>query len=150
MRFQAELSLHGKTATGITVPDEVIEELGAGRRPRVAVTLNGHTFRTTLGSMGGVPTIPVSAAVRDAAEARAGDVLDVGLVVDDTPQTVEVPADLAQALGGDGEARAFFDQLTASQRRGFTDWVVEAKKPETRARRVEQAVAALRNKQRRH
>ena len=63
MRFTATLELGGKTATGIEVPASVMSSL-EGKRPPVAVTLRGHTYRTTVASMGGRFLIPVSAAVR--------------------------------------------------------------------------------------
>ena len=75
VKFRAELQQDGKTATGITVPPDVLDALGAGRRPAVAVTINGHTYRSTIGSMGGVAKIPVSSAVRAAADVAAGDML---------------------------------------------------------------------------
>jgi hypothetical protein len=92
MKFHAELQLDGKTATGVTVPAEVLDALGAGRRPSVVVTINGHSFRTTIGSMGGVAKIPVSSAVRTRAGAAAGDTLDVEVILDTAPREVSVPA----------------------------------------------------------
>jgi hypothetical protein len=149
MKFRAELSLNAKTATGIRVPEDVMDGLGAGRRPRVSVTFNDYTFSTTIGSMRGVAMIPVSATIRNAAGVTAGDVLDVDVGLDTTPETVAVPADLAEALGPDTEERAFFETLTASQQRGYTDWIEQAKKPETRAKRVAETITALRARRRR-
>ncbi len=77
MKFKATLQLDGKTATGITVPEDVMAQLGAGKRPRLRVTLNGFTFETTVGVMGGKYKIPVSAERRQAAGVRAGDELAV-------------------------------------------------------------------------
>jgi hypothetical protein len=79
MRFRATLQLDGKTATGINVPDDVIEALGGGKRPAVAVTINGFRFETTLGVRGGVSKIPVSAERRQAAGVAAGDELDIDI-----------------------------------------------------------------------
>ena len=143
MKFRAELQRDGKTATGITVPVEVLDALGGGRRPAVTVTLNGHTYRTTVGVMHGVAKIPVSAAARNAAGVAAGDILDVEIVADTAPRTVEVPGDLAAALGYDTNAREFFDQLSHSRQHAYVTWIEQAKQPATRARRVEQAVALL-------
>jgi hypothetical protein len=146
VNFQAELQLDGKTATGITVPADVLDALGAGRRPAVAVTINGHTFRSTIGSMGGVAKIPVSSAVRAAADVAAGDRLDVEIVVDTTPRQVSVPDDLAAGLAGNPEARMFFEQLSYSRQHAYVSWIEQAKKPDTRASRVAQAVAMLADK----
>jgi Domain of unknown function (DUF1905) len=98
MKFRAELQQDGRTATGITVPADMLDALGAGRRPAVAVTINGHSYRSTIGSMGGVAKIPVSSAVRAAADVAAGDMLDVEAVVDATPREVSVPDEPAVAL----------------------------------------------------
>jgi len=143
VKFRAELERAGKSATGITVPAEVIDALGGGRRPAVTVTLNGHSYRTTVGAMGGVAKIPVSAAVRDAAGVSAGDILDVEVIADTAPRTVEVPGDLAAALAQNPEARAFFDQLSYSRQHAYVTWMEQAKQPATRTRRVEQTVALL-------
>jgi uncharacterized protein YdeI (YjbR/CyaY-like superfamily) len=66
-----------------------------------------------------------------------------GATMDTAPREVEVPGDLAAALAAAPDARAFFDGLTDSQRKGFVTSVTSAKQPETRARRVDGAVAAL-------
>ncbi len=146
MKFRAELQQDGKTATGITVPAEVLDALGAGRRPAVAVIINGHGYRSTIGSMGGVAKIPVSSAVRAAAGVAAGDMLDVEVVVDATPREVSVPDDLAAALVGNAEAREFFAQLSYSRQHAYLSWIEQAKKPDTRASRVTQTVALLADK----
>jgi Bacteriocin-protection, YdeI or OmpD-Associated/Domain of unknown function (DUF1905) len=143
VKFRAELQRDGKTATGITVPAEVLDALGGGRRPAVTVTLNDHTYRTTVGVMHGVAKIPVSAAARDAAGVAAGDILDVEIVADTAPRTVEMPGDLGTALSHNTEAREFFDQLSYSRQQAYVTWIGQAKQPATRARRVEQAVTLL-------
>ncbi len=64
MRFRAVLQLHGKTATGIEVPAEIVASLGAGKRPPVRVTVNGYTYRNTVALMGGQFLLGVSAEHR--------------------------------------------------------------------------------------
>ena len=64
MRFRATLELGGKTATGISVPAEVVAALGSSKKPAVRVTINGYTYRSTVASVGGVFMLPVSAEVR--------------------------------------------------------------------------------------
>jgi len=127
--------------TGIVVPPEVLEQLGAGRRPSVSVDLNGHTFRTTVGSMSGNAMVPVSAAIRAATGLRAGDQIHVSLTVEVAPRTVDVPADLAAALDAAPAARAFFDALPNSLQRYHVDNVTGTKNAETRQRRVDKAIA---------
>jgi hypothetical protein len=140
--FTATVELHGRTATGFEVPAEVLDALGGGRRPAVTVTLREHTYRTTVGVMGGRALVPVSAQERAAAGVAAGDVLEVRLELDTAPRTVEVPDDLARALDAAG-LRAAFDALSPSQRKAHVTAVEGAKAEATRARRVEKVVAGL-------
>ena len=144
MMFRATLELNGRTATGVEVPEDVVEGLGRGRRPAVKVTINGHTYRSTVASMGGRFMVGVSAENRTAAGVEAGDEVEVEMVADTEPREVTVPDDLARALAADERAQRFFDGLSYSKKRWFVLSVEGAKKAETRARRVEQAVAMLR------
>jgi hypothetical protein len=149
MRFRATLQLHGKTATGIRVPDEVVAALGTSKRPPVRVTLNGHCYRTTVAVMGGEFLIPVSAAVRSAAGAGAGDDLEVDIELDAEPREVQVSADLQEALAADPEARGFFEELSNSHKSAYVVWIESAKKDETRQRRIREALQMLRDKRKR-
>ncbi|HEV7653671.1 MAG TPA: YdeI/OmpD-associated family protein [Mycobacteriales bacterium] len=144
MRFRATLELGGKTATGIEVPASVVEALGAGRRVPVSVTLQEHTYRTTIAPMGGRFLVPVSAEVRRAAGVAAGDELDVGIEVDTAPRTVEVPADLAAALAAEPSAQAAWAKLAFTHQKEWVRSVEDAKKPETRQRRIAAALDRLR------
>jgi hypothetical protein len=143
MKFLATVELNGKTATGIEVPEEVVTALGSGRPP-VTVTIGGHAYRTTVARMGGRYLVPLSAENRTAAGVAAGDQVDVDIEPDTAPRTVEVPADLAEALAGDDAARATFEALAVSHRKEWVRWVAEAKKPETRATRLARTVESLR------
>jgi Bacteriocin-protection, YdeI or OmpD-Associated/Domain of unknown function (DUF1905) len=144
MRFRTTLEAAGKTATGMEVPAEVVDALGAGKRPAVQVTINGHTYPSTIATYGGRYLIGVSAANREAAGVAAGDELDVELEVDHGSREAGVPEDLAEALAGARDAQHHFETLTPTQRGYFSSWIEEAKKPETRARRVEKSIDALR------
>jgi hypothetical protein len=144
MRFHGVVELNGKTATGIEVPAEVVTELGGGKRPAVNVTVNGYTYRNSIGSLGGRYLISVSADVRARAGVAAGDEVDVEVTLDAAPREVTVPADLAAALAADTTAQQAFDQLAYSHKSRYVLWVEEAKKPETRQRRVEKTVGELR------
>ncbi|GAA4840118.1 hypothetical protein GCM10023221_17300 [Luteimicrobium xylanilyticum] len=143
MRFRATLELNGKTATGIEVPPDVVEALGGGKRPAVTVTIGGHSYRSTVGVMGGRTLIPVSAENRARAGIAAGDVVDVEVERDDAPRELEVPDDLARALDAVPAARAAFDALSFSGKQRYVDPVVQTKAPETRERRIAKAVADL-------
>ena len=104
--FEATVTATGNN-TGIVVPDEMIEQLAAGRRPPVLINLNGYEYRTTVGVMNGKPMISVSAAVRTATGLKGGDAVHVTLTVADSPREVTIPADFAAALAADEQAGAF-------------------------------------------
>jgi len=142
MRFESTVELGGKTATGIPVPEEVIEELGSSKRPPVVVTVGGHSYRTTAVRMGGRFLVPLSAENREAAGLVAGDRITVDIEADTAPREVDVPDDLAAAM--DDAARTTYDGLAFTHRKEWVRWVEEAKKPETRTARIEKTVAALR------
>lgn len=143
MKFRATLQLTGKTSTGFVVPPEVVEALGGGKRPPVAVTINGYTYRNTVAPMGGEHWLGVSAAHRESAGVAAGDVLDVELELDTAPREIEVPPDLAAALASRPEARKMFDSLSYSNQRYHVEHVTAAKSAETRQRRIAKAVETL-------
>lgn len=144
MRFRATIELSGKSATGIRVPEDVIAGFGAGRRLKVRVTIGDYTYRTTVGPYGGAYMVPLSAEHRQGAGVAAGDEVDVDLELDDAPREVTVPPDLAAALAADPQASAFFDGLSYTKRRWFVLRVEDAKKAETRERRVTTSVEMLR------
>lgn len=143
MKFRTTIVQSGKTATGIEVPPEVVEALGAGKKPAVHVTLGSYTYRSTLATMGGKFMLPVSADVRSKAGVEGGQEVDVTLALDTGPRELVVPEDFDAALNANAKARAFFDGLSYSNRRRFTLQVDDAKTAETRARRIEKFVAQL-------
>lgn len=148
MRFESTVELGGRTATGIEIPDAVIEALGSGKRPPVTITINGYTYRTTAVRMGGRFLVPLNAENREAAGVAAGDDITVDIALDTAPREVELPADLDAAL--DDDARAAYDALSYTHRKEWVRWVEEAKKPETRAGRIEKTVAGLREGRKTH
>lgn len=143
MQFHALLILAGKTATGIQVPDAVVEQLGAGKRPAVRVTIGSYTYRTTVAPMGGAFWIPVAAEHRIAAGIEAGQEVTVEIELDTEPRAVTVPEDLAAALDLNPAARQAFEKLSYSNQRRHVLSVEDAKTPETRQRRVEKVIAGL-------
>jgi hypothetical protein len=148
MRFESVVELGGKTATGIPVPDEVIEALGSSKRPPVVITVGTHTYRTTAVRMGGRFLVPLSAENREAAGVAAGDEITVDIEPDTAPREVTLPDDLAAAM--DDAARTAYDALAFTHRKEWVRWVEEAKKPETRASRIEKTVAGLREGKKTH
>ena len=128
---------------GLEVPGEVVESLGGGKRTRVAVTLNGHAWSTRIAILRGRHLIGLSNANRAAAGVAIGDRVEVTVVLDDTPMTVEEPEDFAAALAAEPAALAAYQRLTVSQRRQHVRVIEGAKQPETRLRRIAKAVDAL-------
>ena len=144
MKFRTRIVQSGKTTTGIEVPPEIVEALGAGKRPAVAATVNGYTYRSSVASMGGKYMLSVSAEIRQIARLAGGDEVEVVLELDAAPRTVTVPADFRSALDADDEASRFFDSLAYSHRLRHVLAVDGAKTPETRQRRIAKAVADMR------
>ena len=142
MDFRTTVELGGKTATGLRVPDDVVQALGGGKRPPVQVTVAGYSYRTTVAPMGGTFYVPLAAEHREAAGLVAGQDVDVRVELDTAPRETPLPEDLDAAL--DDDARAFFSGLAPSHRKEWVRWVEEAKRPETRAARIEKTAAALR------
>jgi hypothetical protein len=143
MRFHTTILQTGKTTTGIEVPEEVVQALGAGKRPAVTITVNGYTYRSTVAVMGGAYMIGLNADHRAASGLAGGDEVDVELTLDTAPREVDVPADLAAALDAEPPAREMFDRLSYSNKSWHTLQVTGAKTDETRQRRIAKSVAAL-------
>jgi hypothetical protein len=143
MIFRTVIQLHGKTATGIEVPEEIIARLGSHKRPPVRVTIGQHTYQSTIAPMGGKFLLPVSAENRDAAGVSAGDEVDVQIELDDSPRLVEVPADLLAALDHHATAKHRFEKLSNSKQRMHVMSVEGAKTAETRQRRIDKVISAL-------
>jgi hypothetical protein len=144
MRFRTTLRQEGRTATGFEVPPEVVTALGTGKRPPVRVTINGYTYRSTVAAYGEVFMLPLAAEHRTAAGVAAGDDLDVEVELDEAPRVVVVPDYLAAALAGDPAAQATWDTLSYSNKRWHVLNVEGTKNVDTRRRRIEKALAALR------
>ena len=143
-RFQTRVEPHGKTATFFHVPSEVMEALGPKRRVPVRVTVNGYAYRSTVAPMGGEFLLPLNRQNRTAAGVAAGEVVEVAIERDEEPRVVEVPEELAAALATDEAAAEAFAGLSYSHQREYTEWIGGAKRAETRARRVAQALERLR------
>ncbi len=128
--------------TGIVVPPEIIEALGAGKKPAVSLIVNGYAYRSTVAVMGGKYMIAFSSEHRKASGINGGDDITVEIVVDDAPRTVEVPEDFALALSEAG-LRERFDALAPSHRKEHVRAILEAKAADTRARRIAKAIEKI-------
>jgi hypothetical protein len=143
MKFRTTILQGGKTATGIEVPESVMEALNAGRKPAVRVTIGSYTYRSSVATVDGKSMVGVSAEHRAGAGVAGGDEVDVDIELDTEPRTVTVPDELAAALDADPEARATFDRLSYSNRSWHVLQVVGAKTEETRQRRIARSIEAL-------
>ena len=143
MKFHTRLLQSGKTAVGIQVPNEVVEALGAGKRPPVRVTINGYTYRNTIAVMGGVYMVGVSAENRDKARVAGGDDVDIDIELDTQPRELTLPPDFSEILDRHPDARQVFDGLSHSRQQALVLPIEQAKTPETRQRRLEKALDAL-------
>ena len=143
--FRTVLFAAGGKNVGIVVPDEVLAAFGRGKRLPVVVTIDGaYQYRNTVASMGGRSLISFNAETRKATGREAGDEVEVRLDVDDEPRVVEVPAELAAELANDPAAQAAWERLSFSNQRAHAESITGAKGAETRARRVDKVLAALR------
>jgi hypothetical protein len=137
-RFTADLERAGTSSAMLPIPFDVKEAFGRARPP-VRVTIRGHTWRTTPAVYGGVAYIGLTKDVRAAAGVDVGDRVRVELELDTEPRTVGLPDDLRAALQ-EGGLRAAFDALSFTHRREYVEWVEGAKRPDTRTRRIAEAV----------
>jgi hypothetical protein len=129
---------------GLEIPPQVVEALGAGKRPRVIITVNGHSWRSRVAIMRGRYLLGLSNANRHAAGVETGDEVEVEVEFDPDPRPVVEPPDFARALNADSVARTAYDSLPEGQKREHVRAIESAKKPETRKRRIEKALATLR------
>ncbi len=132
---------------GLEVPPEVVEALGGGKRPRVTITINGHSWKSRVAIMRGRYLLGLSNANRQAAGVVTGDEVEVEVEVDAEPRVVVEPTDFARALDADPVARAAYDRLSYSHKRQHVLAIESAKKAETRIRRIEKALAMLRDRE---
>jgi hypothetical protein len=142
MKFSTTMFQVGNN-TGIEVPPDVVVALGAGKRPAVVVNVNGYEYRSTVAPMGGKYLLPFSAERREESGIRGGDDIDVELTLDTAPRTVEIPDDLQSALKASPTAASAWDKLSYTDKKEHVRSVLDAKKAETRTRRIAAVVAKL-------
>jgi hypothetical protein len=130
---------------GLEIPQEIVEALGAGGRPPVTITINGHSWKSRVAIMRGRHLLGLSNANRQAAGVVTGDEVKVEVELDTEPRVVIEPPDFARALDADLVARAAYDRLADSHKREHVRAIESAKKPETRTRRIEKAITTLRD-----
>jgi Bacteriocin-protection, YdeI or OmpD-Associated/Domain of unknown function (DUF1905) len=126
----------------VRLPFDVRAVFGAAR-PRVVIQVGEHSFRSTVMVYGGQYYVGLSRAHRRAAKLGAGQKVALSISADTAPRTVDIPPDLARALRGKAALRAAWDALSLTYRREHAEAITGAKKPETRARRVDKTLAML-------
>jgi hypothetical protein len=144
LTFTTTLQARGPAAA-IVLDEMQVAAIGEGaKRFPVAATVNGYTWRTTVTRMGGEFLLGLNREVREGAGAQAGDEVEAHVALDTAPREVDVPSALAAALDAEPEARAAFDALPYTHRKEHARAVAEAKRDETRDRRVAKVLEALR------
>jgi hypothetical protein len=144
MRYTTMVRQSGANTTGIPVPDDVVAGLGGGRKPAVTVTVNGFTYRSSIATVDGESMIGLSAERRAASGLQGGDEVEVELELDTAPREVDVPPELEAALSADEAARATWEKLSYSNRSWHVLQVTGTTNEDTRQRRIEKSIAALR------
>src|SRR6202165_4529721 len=131
----------------VPVPREVAAKLGLKGMPKIAAVIAGHSYRGSLMPMGdGTYCLGVLKSIQDAAGVGFGDTISVELELDTAPRVVEPPADLARVIAADKTMAANWEKLSFTNRKEMARSVEEAKKPETRERRLASALAKLRGR----
>ncbi|TDW98892.1 YdeI/OmpD-associated family protein [Kribbella sp. VKM Ac-2566] len=141
--FEAAIVVNDGGGAWVEVPGEVVAALGGGGRIPVVATFDGVGYRGSIASMGGCMALGVLKSIRSELGKGAGDAVTVTVERDNGERVVDVPEDLAAALAEAG-LREVFDGLSYSHRREHVNAINDAKKPETRARRIAKALEMLR------
>jgi hypothetical protein len=146
MKFRSHVE-PAEPMRGLEVPPEVVEALGGGKRPAVTITINGHSWTSRVAIMRGRYLLGLSNANRQAAGVATGDEVEVEVELDAEPRVVAEPADFARALDANPSARTAYDRLSSSRKREHVLAIDSAKKPETRIRLIDKALAMLRDQE---
>jgi hypothetical protein len=143
-RFRVPLEKHESSeACGITIPFDVEKTFGGRARVPVRGTINGFPFRSSLFPMGGCFMMPVNRALREGAGVKGGETISVVLERDTAERVIKPPTDFSRALKADKDAKASWDKLSFTHQREYVEAIEDAKKPETRQRRIEKSVAMI-------
>ena len=131
-------------ATGIMIPFDVEKVFGTRARVPVRGTINGFPYRSSIFPMGGGKHfMAVNKATREGAKAKAGETISVVMERDEEPRVITPPKDFACALKANREAQAAWEKLSYTHQKEYVGAIEEAKKPLTRAHRIEKAIAQL-------
>ena len=143
MKFTSSVWANEDGNTGIIVPDHVIEELGGGKHPKVSLTVNGFTYRSSIAKMGDQFLIPVSKARRTEGNLEVDVPYEIDIELDTAPREVDLPDELAAHFETDSAAKATWDAMSYSNQLRLITPIHNAKKPDTRQRNVDKVIAQL-------
>jgi hypothetical protein len=143
-RFRTVIEAERAGGAAAQIPPDVEAALGGKKQMRVFGTMNGHPIRTSTMPYRGGFYVGLHKAARQAAGVEIGDEVELVLERDDSPRVLGIPPELETAFAKEPALRERFDKLSFSRRRDLAGPISEAKKPETRAARLEKALAALR------
>lgn len=129
--------------TGIEVPETIIEQMNAGKKPGVVVTVNDYTYQNTVAVMGGKYMIAFSAEHRKKSGLGGGDKVAVMLQPETAPRVVELPADFKAKLHASKKASAFYETLSPSGKKKIVTLIESAKTEVTRNQRIEKYIDSL-------
>ncbi len=147
VKFRGKLTAtpRGSGGTLVPIPPEVASQLKLKGMPKIQSVIAGRPYRGSLMPMGdGTYCLGVLKSIQEAAGVGVGDVITIELELDNAPRTVAPPDDLAAALVRDRKATSAWDALSYTNKKEMARSIAEAKKPETRARRLAQAIERLR------
>jgi hypothetical protein len=148
VRFKGVLTPtpRGGGGTLVPVPEEVAAKLGLKGMPKINAVIAGTPYRGSLMPMGdGTYCLGVLKSIQEAAGVGAGDSITIDLELDTAPRTVELPPELAIAIAHDNQAIAAWDAMSYTDKKEMARSLEDAKRPETRERRLAQALESLHN-----
>lgn len=143
VKFKTTIITAGKTATGICIPNEIVEALNAGKKPPIKITLNDYTYRGTVAVISGKYMVSVSADVREASGVKGGDTLEVGIELDTEDRKVELPTDFEKELEKYPNSKINFLKLSYSRQKNYVVLIEQAKTEETRQKRIDKFIVEL-------
>ena len=147
VKFKGTLTAtpQGGGGTLVPVPRDVAAKLGLKGMPKIQAVIAGQPYRGSLMPMGdGTYCLGVLKSIQEAAGVGFGDTVDVLLELDTAPRRVEPPADLARAMARDKKMSASWEKLSFTNKKEMALSLEQAKKPETRERRLAAAITRLR------
>ena len=141
--FGVKLQRVGSSGAYFQVPFNVHEVFSTKAQVKVRGTIDGRTYRSSIMPMGGKHMMVVNKEIREAINKKVGDKVKVVMEIDTSPRIITVPTDLKKALGRNPRAKNIFEGSSYTNQKEYVQWIKDAKKQETRERRIKEAVEQL-------